>query len=94
MAAGRQKPLPVYALLSESGDDHAKTFRVTCTLLAAVAGDRGRGRLAPRRRAGRRGSGALQALGALTEQHAPIRGLSNAPAAFALAQPAQRTIPA
>ena len=29
---GRQKPLPIYALLSESGEDHAKTFRVSCTL--------------------------------------------------------------
>lgn len=29
---GRQKPLPVYALLSESGEEHAKTFRVSCTL--------------------------------------------------------------
>ncbi|UJB17516.1 MULTISPECIES: ribonuclease III [Lysobacter] len=29
---GRQKPLPVYALLSESGEDHAKSFRVSCTL--------------------------------------------------------------
>ena len=29
--AGRSR-LPVYALLSESGDDHAKTFRVSCTL--------------------------------------------------------------
>ena len=29
---GKQKPLPVYALLSESGEDHAKTFLVTCTL--------------------------------------------------------------
>lgn len=29
---GRQKPLPVYALLSESGEDHAKTFLVACTL--------------------------------------------------------------
>ncbi|MGH8081108.1 MAG: ribonuclease III [Lysobacter sp.] len=29
---GRQKPLPVYALVSESGEDHAKTFRVVCTL--------------------------------------------------------------
>ncbi len=28
----RQKPLPIYALLSESGEDHAKTFRVSCTL--------------------------------------------------------------
>jgi len=29
---GRQKVLPVYELVSESGDDHAKVFRVRCTL--------------------------------------------------------------
>lgn len=29
---GRQKPLPVYALVSEEGEEHARTFRVTCTL--------------------------------------------------------------
>jgi ribonuclease III len=29
----RQKPLPVYSLLSESGDDHAKSFLVACTLV-------------------------------------------------------------
>ncbi|MGY1425291.1 ribonuclease III [Lysobacter sp. A289] len=29
---GRQKPLPVYQLIAESGEDHAKTFRVSCTL--------------------------------------------------------------
>ena len=28
----RQKPLPIYALLSESGDEHAKLFRVECGL--------------------------------------------------------------
>lgn len=28
----RQKPLPAYTLLTESGDDHAKMFRVACTL--------------------------------------------------------------
>ncbi|HEY0503875.1 MAG TPA: putative dsRNA-binding protein, partial [Lysobacter sp.] len=28
----RQKPLPVYALLAETGEDHAKSFQVTCTL--------------------------------------------------------------
>lgn len=27
-----QRPLPVYALIEESGDDHDKTFRVGCTL--------------------------------------------------------------
>ncbi|QDH70501.1 ribonuclease III [Marilutibacter alkalisoli] len=29
---GRQKPLPVYALLAESGEEHAKHFHVSCTL--------------------------------------------------------------
>lgn len=29
---GRQKPLPLYALLSESGEDHAKSFRVSCSI--------------------------------------------------------------
>lgn len=29
---GRQRPLPVYALLAEEGDEHARTFRVSCTL--------------------------------------------------------------
>lgn len=29
---GRQKPLPVYDLIAETGEDHAKTFRVSCTL--------------------------------------------------------------
>ena len=29
---GRQKSLPTYTLLAESGDDHAKLFRVGCTL--------------------------------------------------------------
>lgn len=28
----RQQPLPAYALLGESGDDHDKTFLVSCTL--------------------------------------------------------------
>ncbi len=28
----RQQPLPVYALMGESGDDHDKTFLVSCTL--------------------------------------------------------------
>ncbi len=29
---GRQHPLPTYVLLAESGEDHAKSFRVSCTL--------------------------------------------------------------
>lgn len=29
---GRQRPLPVYALVAEEGDEHARTFRVSCTL--------------------------------------------------------------
>lgn len=28
----RQKPLPVYTLVEESGDDHAKRFLIACTL--------------------------------------------------------------
>ncbi|RPE81278.1 ribonuclease III [Vulcaniibacterium tengchongense] len=28
----RQKPLPTYALLAESGEEHAKRFHVSCTL--------------------------------------------------------------
>ena len=28
----RQKPLPVYSLVSESGDDHAKVFHVSCAI--------------------------------------------------------------
>ena len=28
----RQLPLPVYALIAESGDEHAKLFKVSCTL--------------------------------------------------------------
>jgi ribonuclease-3 len=28
----RQRPLPVYTLAAESGDEHAKMFKVTCTL--------------------------------------------------------------
>ena len=28
---GRQRPLPVYDLVSESGDDHAKLFLARCT---------------------------------------------------------------
>lgn len=29
---GRQRPLPVYALLSEQGEEHARVFRVSCSL--------------------------------------------------------------
>lgn len=29
----RQRPLPSYELVSESGDDHAKTFNVSCTII-------------------------------------------------------------
>lgn len=29
---GRQRPLPVYELLSESGEEHARTFHVRCQL--------------------------------------------------------------
>jgi ribonuclease-3 len=29
---GRQRPLPAYELVLESGDDHEKSFRVSCTI--------------------------------------------------------------
>ena len=29
----RQRPLPAYELVSESGDDHAKVFHVSCTII-------------------------------------------------------------
>lgn len=39
----RQRPLPVYALIEESGDDHDKTFRVGCTLGDQAITAEGRG---------------------------------------------------
>ena len=40
---GRQKPLPVYELVAETGEDHAKTFRVRCTLVQPVLVSEGEG---------------------------------------------------
>lgn len=40
---GRQRPLPQYELVCESGDDHAKTFRVRCTLTEPAASTEGEG---------------------------------------------------
>jgi len=39
----RQKVLPQYELVSESGDDHAKTFRVRCLLTEPVVATEGEG---------------------------------------------------
>ncbi|WMJ70089.1 ribonuclease III [Stenotrophomonas sp. 24(2023)] len=39
----RQKPLPVYELLSESGEDHAKIFRVRCSVADPAASTGGTG---------------------------------------------------
>jgi ribonuclease III len=60
---GTQKPLPVYALLSESGEDHAKTFLITCTLQQPPLVTQGEG---GSRRAAEQAAAeaALQALGA------------------------------
>jgi ribonuclease-3 len=60
---GKQKPLPVYALLSESGEDHAKTFLITCTLQQPPLVTQGEG---GSRRAAEQAAAeaALQALGA------------------------------
>jgi ribonuclease-3 len=59
---GKQKPLPLYALVSETGDDHAKTFHVTCTLQQPVLVTEGQGNS---RRAAEQGAAeaALQSLG-------------------------------
>ena len=40
---GRGRPLPAYELVEESGEDHAKTFRVTCTLVQPVVVTEGQG---------------------------------------------------
>jgi len=39
----RQRPLPAYALLEESGDDHNKRFRVGCTLAEPTMATEGSG---------------------------------------------------
>lgn len=39
----RQQPLPAYELVSESGDDHAKVFRVACVLVEPVVRAEGEG---------------------------------------------------
>lgn len=39
----RQLPLPVYTGISESGEDHAKVFRVSCTLTDPVLACEGEG---------------------------------------------------
>ena len=40
---GRQRPLPTYELVSESGDDHAKVFHVSCTILDPTLTAQGEG---------------------------------------------------
>lgn len=40
---GRQKPLPVYSLMEESGDDHAKRFLIGCTLAEPPLATQGEG---------------------------------------------------
>jgi ribonuclease III len=39
----RQRPLPVYTLTDEGGDDHAKVFRVSCTVAEPAASAEGEG---------------------------------------------------
>lgn len=40
---GRQKPLPVYSLIEESGEEHAKWFRVACILAEPPVSSEGAG---------------------------------------------------
>ncbi|MDR7193166.1 ribonuclease-3 [Luteimonas terrae] len=60
---GRQKALPVYELLSESGEEHAKTFLVRCALHDAgvVAEGQGSSRRAAEQRAAEAVMGLLEA---------------------------------
>ena len=59
----RQQPLPVYALLDERGEDHARVFRVSCMLREPHMCTEGEG--SSRRAAEQRAAeDALQALGA------------------------------
>jgi ribonuclease-3 len=39
----RQRALPAYELISESGDDHAKVFRIACTLAEPPLSAQGEG---------------------------------------------------
>ncbi|MGN6513570.1 MAG: ribonuclease III [Lysobacteraceae bacterium] len=39
----RQKPLPVYALVAEAGEEHARIFRVSCTLESPALATEGEG---------------------------------------------------
>jgi ribonuclease-3 len=60
---GKQKPLPIYTLVSEGGEEHAKTFHVACTLQNPELVTEGEG--ASRRAAEQvAAEAALQALGA------------------------------
>ena len=40
---GRQRPLPTYELVLESGDDHAKVFRVSCSIVDPSLASEGEG---------------------------------------------------
>ena len=57
---GRQQPLPVYALLQEGGEDHARIFRVSCTLSHPALRTEGEG--SSRRAAEQAAAGAMLAL--------------------------------
>ncbi|MDR6991076.1 ribonuclease-3 [Luteimonas sp. 3794] len=57
---GRQKALPVYELLSESGEEHAKTFLVRCALSDAGVAAEGQG--SSRRAAEQRAAEAVMGL--------------------------------
>ncbi|MBB1471530.1 MULTISPECIES: ribonuclease III [unclassified Luteimonas] len=56
---GRQRPLPVYDLLSEAGDEHAKVFHVRCTLVEPALSASGEG--SSRRAAEQAAAGAVLA---------------------------------
>ena len=63
---GRQHPLPVYALISEDGEEHARTFRVSCSLVRPEMVTEGQG-------SSRRAAEQVAAEAALARIEAPRR---------------------
>jgi ribonuclease-3 len=70
----KQKPLPVYTLLAEEGEEHARTFRVGCTLAQPALETEGEG-------TSRRAAEQAAAEAALAIIEAPKRAVSTGRAA-------------
>ena len=78
----RQLPLPVYALIAESGDEHAKLFKVSCTLAeppTTTEGEAGSRRAAEQAAAARRTGDTRDPMNASTHHagHVAVIGRPN-----------------